>query len=99
MSTDRPNRETISIEEATISTMWETAAIGEVLQRKGLCSKQDLHDIISEFRLKNPKASIPETVFPEPYLLTETRNKIIDNMLDLFCTNGLFGEPNPGQTA
>jgi hypothetical protein len=36
MSTDHPKRETMSLEEATISNMWEIAAIEEVLDRKGL---------------------------------------------------------------
>jgi hypothetical protein len=81
MSTERPTRETMTIEEATVSNMWEIAAIVEVLERKGLCTKQDLYDIITEFRRKNPRASIPETAFPEPYLLTESENKIIDDIL------------------
>ncbi len=50
MSDDRPTRESMSIEEATISNMWEIAAILEVLERKGLCTKQDLYDIITESR-------------------------------------------------
>jgi hypothetical protein len=32
MSHDRPKRETMSIEEATISNMWEIAALVEVLR-------------------------------------------------------------------
>jgi hypothetical protein len=28
------------------SNMWELAAIVEVLERKGLCTKQDLYEII-----------------------------------------------------
>ena len=89
MSDDRPTRDTMSIEEATVSNMWEIAAIVEVLERKGLYTKQDLYDIITEFRRKNPRASIPETAFPEPYLLTETENKIIDDMLELLNKHGL----------
>ena len=89
MSHDRPKRESMSIEEATISNMWEIAALVEVLERKGLCTKEDLYDIISEFRRKNPHASIPETAFPEPHLLTETENKIIDDMLELLNKHGL----------
>ena len=77
------------IEEATVSNMWEIAAIVEVLERKGLCSKQDLYDIISEYRGKNPRARIPETAFPEPDLLTETENHIIDDILALLNKNGL----------
>lgn len=43
MSHPRPKRDNMSIEEATISNMWEIAAIVEVLERKGLCTKQDLY--------------------------------------------------------
>jgi hypothetical protein len=39
MSDERPKRETMSIEEAAISNMWEIAAIVEVLERNGLCNK------------------------------------------------------------
>ena len=89
MSDDRPKRDSMSIEEATISNMWEIAAIVELLERKGLCTKHDLYDIITEFRRKNPRASIPETAFPEPYLLTETENTIIDDILALLNKHGL----------
>lgn len=73
MSDDRPKRETMSVEEATVSNMWEIAAIVEVLVRKGLCTKQDLYDIIAESRRKRPRARIPEAAFPESSLLTEER--------------------------
>lgn len=89
MADQRPKCDTMSLEEATISNMWEIAALVEVLERKGLCTKQDFYDIITEFRKKNPRAAIPETAFPEPYLLTETENKIIDDILALLNQNGL----------
>jgi hypothetical protein len=89
MGEKRELRETMSIEEATISNMWEIAAIVELLEQKGLCTKQDLHTIIDELRRKNPRARIPETAFPEPYLLTETENKIIDDILALLNEHGL----------
>ena len=89
MSDDRPKRESMSLEEGTISNMWEIAAIVELLEQKGLCTKQDLHTIIDELRRKNPRAHIPETAFPEPYLLTETENKIIDDILELLNKHGL----------
>ena len=89
MRTPRPKRDTMSIEEATISNMWEISAIVELLEQKGLCTKQDLHTIINELRKKNPRARVPETAFPEPYLLTEAENKIIDDILELLNKNGL----------
>ena len=44
MSSDHPKRETMSMEEATISIMWEIAALVELLEQKGLCTKHDLLD-------------------------------------------------------
>ena len=67
MSNDRPKRETMSLEEATVSNMWEIAAIVEVLERKGLCTKQDIYDIITEFRRKNPRAKAEVGATPWPW--------------------------------
>ena len=64
------------------------AAIVELLEQKGLCTKQDLHTIIDELRQKNPRARIPETTFQEPCLLTETENTIIDDILELLNKHG-----------
>jgi len=38
MSNDRAKRYSMSVEEATVSNLWEIAAIVEVLERKGLCT-------------------------------------------------------------
>ncbi len=35
MSNDHPKRETMSIEEATVSNMWEIAAVVDALDRYG----------------------------------------------------------------
>lgn len=61
--------------------MWEIAAIVELLERKGLCTKQDLFDIVAEFYKKSPRAPIPETTFPSPYVLSQTEEKVIDDIL------------------
>ena len=53
MSDQRPKRDSMSLEEATVSNMWKIDAIVEVLEPKGLCTKHDLYDIITEFRRKN----------------------------------------------
>ncbi|HEV8329263.1 MAG TPA: hypothetical protein VGQ08_17445 [Nitrospiraceae bacterium] len=36
MSDDRSKRDSMSLEEATVSNMWEMAAIVELLEQKGL---------------------------------------------------------------
>ena len=50
MSDPHPKGETMSVEEATISNMWEVAAIVEALERKDLSAGQDLYNSMNEFR-------------------------------------------------
>ena len=42
----------MTTEEVTISNKWEMVAIVELLEQKGLCTKQDSHVIIDELRKK-----------------------------------------------
>lgn len=79
----------MSLEELAFSNMWEIAAIVELLEKKGLCSKQDLYDIIHELRNKNPRARLPETVFPSPYLMTQTEEQVINDMLAVINKHGI----------
>jgi len=48
--------EVVTPDELAVSNMWEIAAIVEILERKGLCTKQELYDIIEEIRARNPAA-------------------------------------------
>lgn len=89
MSSDRPKRHTMSLEEATISNMWEIAALVEVLEKKGICTKQELLETIAELRKQNPRAKIPETVFPSPYLLSQTEEQVIDDILAVLNQHGM----------
>lgn len=41
MSTDRPKRDSMFLEETAISNMWKIAAIVEALECKNLCGKED----------------------------------------------------------
>jgi hypothetical protein len=86
---DRPKRETMSIEEAIISNMWEIAALVELLEQKGICTKQDLVNTVIELRKKNPQARIPETVFPSPYLLAQTEEQVVDDLLAVLNRHGM----------
>lgn len=81
MSDDRPNHETITIEEST--------DIVPLLDRKSFCTKQDLYGIIAEFRQKSPWTRFPYTAFLSPSVLSETKKEIIDDMLALLNENSL----------
>jgi len=57
---------------------------------KGLCTKQDLYDIIGEFRKKSPRGRIPRDRVPVArYLLSQTENKVIDDILAVPNTHGM----------
>ncbi len=43
-------KEIVTLEELAISSMWEMAALVEVLEKKGLLTKQDILDAIRELR-------------------------------------------------
>ena len=45
--------------------------------------------MVSELRKKNPRAQIPETVFPSPYLLSQTEEKVIDDILTVLNQHGI----------
>ena len=89
MATPLDPKETVTIAGITITNMWEIAALLEVLSRKGILTKQEVLDAIQEMRKKNPNTASPHQPFPEPYLLTETQDRIIQAILDVFVKEGV----------
>ncbi len=49
----------MTLEELAISTMWETSALVELLERKGVLTKQEVLDMIQELRQRDPTAIPP----------------------------------------
>jgi len=43
-------KDLVTLDELAISTMWETSALAELLERKGILTKQDVLDMIQELR-------------------------------------------------
>jgi hypothetical protein len=88
-------KETISILELTVSHMWSIAALVEVFERKGLLTKQEVRDVITELRRQTPKAdqaNPPLDAIPEPYLMQDTEDRVIQGILDLLNMNGLTAQ-------
>ena len=46
-------KEIVTLDELAISNMWETAALVELLERKGILTKQEVLDMIQELRRQN----------------------------------------------
>ncbi len=49
----------VTFDELALSTMWETSALVELLERKGILTKQEVLDMIQELRRRDPTAIRP----------------------------------------
>ena len=49
----------MTLDALAISNMWETSALVELLERKGILTKQDVLDMIQELRQREPTAIPP----------------------------------------
>ncbi len=49
----------VTLEELAISTRWETSALVEVLERKGILTKQEVLAMIQALRQRQPTAIPP----------------------------------------
>ena len=49
----------VTLKELALSTMWETSALVEVLERKGILTRQDVLAMIQELRQREPSAIPP----------------------------------------
>lgn len=47
----------VTLEDLTIFSIWEVAALVEGLEKKGLLTRQDLYDAITELRKRHPEAA------------------------------------------
>ena len=83
------SQELVTFEELLVSYMVEIGALIELLDRKGMVKKQEILDTIQDLRRKTPKAQPTREPFPEPYLLTEAENALIDRIFELFNATGL----------
>ncbi len=52
-------KEIVTLEELAISSMWETSALVELLERKGILTKQEVLAMIQELRQPEPTAIPP----------------------------------------
>ncbi len=49
----------VTLEELALSNMWETSALVEVLERKGILTRQEVLDMIQELRQREPTDMLP----------------------------------------
>jgi hypothetical protein len=87
--TDRSNpRETFTTEEGVLANMWAMEALVELLERKGLCTKQEVHDLIAELRTRHAERN-GKVIVPGPSANTKEEQYLIDHVLTLIEAVGL----------
>ncbi len=52
----------VTLDELALSTMWETSALVELLERKGILTKQEVLDMIQELRQREHTGIPPRGV-------------------------------------
>ncbi len=52
----------VTLEELAISNIWETSALVELLERKGILTKHEVLGMIQELRQREPRAIPPRGV-------------------------------------
>ncbi len=52
----------VTLDELALSNMWETSALVELLERKGILTKHEVLDMIQELRQREPRAIPPRGV-------------------------------------
>jgi len=94
MATPLNPNDLVTLEELTISNMWEVAAVIEVLEKKGVMTKQDILTEIRELRKMNPTARTPRE-FDEPTEPSKQSSKqvdgnaLVERILELILEAGL----------
>ncbi len=52
-------KDLVSLDELALTNMWETSALVELLERKGILTKQEELEMIQELRQREPMAIPP----------------------------------------
>ena len=62
--------------------MWVMEAIVELLERKGLCTKQEVHDMVAELRKRHGELN-GKVIVPGPPPNTKEEQFLVDHVLKL----------------
>ena len=86
----------ISILGLTVSHMWSIARLSWRSWNGRDCSpNREVRDVVTELRQQTPEAeqaSPPLDAIPEPYLMRDTEDRVIQGILDLLNANSLTAQ-------
>jgi hypothetical protein len=76
------SRKTFTTDEGVLANMWVMEAIVELLERKGICTKQEVHDMVTELRKRHEKLN-GKIIVPGPPPNTKEEQFLVDHVLKL----------------
>ncbi len=81
----------LTLVELAIGNMYELEAIGELLEQKGVLTKDEIIALAKELRQKNPQTKPPtsSTTAPSLQRFTETDNAVIEELMAVILQHGL----------
>ena len=75
--------------EMAIDNMYELEALGELLERKGLLTKQEIISLAKALKSKNPPVEPTDPTHPR---FTQTENEIIEELMEVILKHGLSAD-------
>ena len=80
--------------EMSIDTMYELEALGELLEQKGLLTKQEILTLAKELKQKNPPAESHTTATTDSSLqrFTTEENAVIEQLMAVILQHGLSAD-------
>jgi len=84
----------LTLVELAIANMYEVEAIGELLEQKGVLTKDEIIALAKELRRKNPQTKPPtsSTTAPLQQRFTETDNAVIEELMAVILQHGLSAD-------
>jgi hypothetical protein len=82
-------KEVVTSDELTLSNAWELEALVEVLTAKGIITKTELLDMLTELRRRNPKAAAPANALSSDPHKTDV---LASHILEIFDSTGLTAQ-------
>ena len=84
----------LTLVELAIGNMYELEAIGELLEQKGVLTKDEIIALAKELRQKNPQTKPPTSSTTDPSLqrFTETDNAVIEELMAVILQHGLTAD-------
>jgi len=89
MANKLDKNEIVTLDELTLSNAWELEALVEVLTAKGVITKGDVLDILTELRRRNPTAAAPYSDLAADPHKTDV---LVKHILDIFNSTGLTAQ-------